>query len=1323
MRVKHGRCSSGKGSPNSADTAKDTSTASQSKSPKGKGIKAPVIGSGSKQCRMLGEQSQEAEEQDVEASEGIASRRKSGKLRSRLPTLRGHGGKGEQRSKASQHSDGPSEIKDMNHSQGPSSGHVPANDESGRIQAKLNASTLTEEMAVSAWDGEVDINDIVSRPRSQSDAHTSGRSLLDKGSTLDVGAHTGPAFQKPRAMSIPSETRLSSFAHEDVFTEVWTPPPSSTGSSCSSLTDLVESVEWGASADDRGKAEGAQEGGGTRVRRTLSFLRSRMGSSRNWDKMKNKEKEMEEKDRGTSSGHLFVEANIGFPNHCSYCNRAMKEEDCFECQCCSVKVHKGCRDGLPVCSRAKLRNRRGQFRSGSTKDLLQATSRYGLSRNRPQSTHLGGDGLRYPLNLSSSRSRLCPSSLTKSVSTIQLNVGISGGERNGLHRSRWQSTESLSFFSRIKGTSMESLTDEGEDVIECNLMGSLEAEARCFEADSWSVAVDPNFVQTQNKDEIKRQDVIYELMQTEMHHIRTLRIMSEVFARGMRKELQWNNDFLERIFPCLDDLLELHTQFISRLLERRRESLVADSDRNFVVLRFGDILMGQFSGENGRLMKETYGTFCSQHCNAVAFYKEMLARERKFQNFIRRQSSKPLVRRLGVQECILLVTQRITKYPVIIERIIKSTKEGTTEHSEISEALSLVRGVIGAVDEHVSENSKRQRIIEIYNRMEGKAMARVRPGTTFSRADMLAKQLVHDGPLRIRTPAGRLREILAVLFTDTLVLLLEKDQKYSFASLEPKPPVIPIQKLMVREIANEEKGLFLISNSSHCPEMYEVHTNKKKERQSWATILRTAVESCPDIDEGVPIETEEDKKLIDAKMEKAKEFQERLASRDTIVRVTLEEKLQIYAEMADYFSSDIPSGQFPTVRGPLRLNDCELKAEALLLKALQEAEKLQQQLATALSVCSRYESPTSASALPKRAETFGGFDSNLKRHDASKEDGQAGGGPGGQQQELRRTESDGVIKKSGHQHRGSSGPFIGFFHSPLDIEAMRNSMFSLTQTLYSIQSVAIQQDSMLKIARLGGFMEPTAPCNRDPGGETPRPAQLVTRSDTVRERIPRQQWRQILGLSAMGKQSPTLPGLVDASPVQDQAAACVRKDGILENQERRRSFHVRQNSLPIGDSFLAEGQAVQPRRGSVDISCLGQITLGCRPGIQLDLSGQPQWESDPPQSPTEVVPRPLDVDVKHLSLTPSRSAEDYEDDSDESKTPTNMPASPPPCSPDVINNSHISAHTLQEQLLALKDQGGLPSNVVETMCILEVESGQATESCRAHEDDNDEIYF
>lgn len=32
------------------------------------------------------------------------------------------------------------------------------------------------------------------------------------------------------------------------------------------------------------------------------------------------------------------------------------------------------------------------------------------------------------------------------------------------------------------------------------------------------------------------------------------------------------------------------------------------------------------------------------------------------------------MRRLGVTECILLVTQRITKYPVLVERILHNTE-------------------------------------------------------------------------------------------------------------------------------------------------------------------------------------------------------------------------------------------------------------------------------------------------------------------------------------------------------------------------------------------------------------------------------------------------------------------------------------------------------------------------------------------------------------------------------------------------------------------------------------------------------------------------
>lgn len=41
------------------------------------------------------------------------------------------------------------------------------------------------------------------------------------------------------------------------------------------------------------------------------------------------------------------------------------------------------------------------------------------------------------------------------------------------------------------------------------LLEELQAEGGCVQADSWSMAVDSKFLQTQHKDVIKQQDVIY----------------------------------------------------------------------------------------------------------------------------------------------------------------------------------------------------------------------------------------------------------------------------------------------------------------------------------------------------------------------------------------------------------------------------------------------------------------------------------------------------------------------------------------------------------------------------------------------------------------------------------------------------------------------------------------------------------------------------------------------------------------------------------------------------------------------------------------------
>uniref|UniRef100_A0A8C3B0V2 Rho/Rac guanine nucleotide exchange factor 18 n=1 Tax=Cyclopterus lumpus TaxID=8103 RepID=A0A8C3B0V2_CYCLU len=512
------------------------------------------------------------------------------------------------------------------------------------------------------------------------------------------------------------------------------------------------------------------------------------------------------------------------------------------------------------------------------------------------------------------------------------------------------------------------------DVHYAAVRADLESDAQDLEIESWSLAVDQQFVKKHSKEMVKRQDVIYELMQTEMHHVRTLKIMLRVYVQELKENLQMDSGRLDCLFPRLENLLELHTHFLSRLKERRRENLVSPNDRNYAINRMADILIAQFSGEIGERMKESYGDFCSHHTEAVGYYKEQLQNNKKFQNIIRKINNLSIVRRLGVTECILLVTQRITKYPVLVERILHNTEAGTEEQEDMTRALGLIKDTIVQVDTLVNLHEKNSRLRDIHNKMEPKALGKIKDGRVFRREDLAQgrRRLLHEGTVNWKAASGRLKDILAVLLSDVLLLLQEKDQRYAFAAVDNKPSVISLQKLIVREVAHEEKAMFLICASSNEPEMYEIHTTSKEDRNTWMTHIRQAVESCPHTEERLFSEEEE------ARAFRFKEFQERLSQKDAVVIQALTEKLQLFADMAESVAGleDAASRSRLLLRGDA--SDLQ-QGEALLKGAITEVENLQNLLQSGVreeASPSRLEEGSGSGVLPRRADTFGGYDSS-----------------------------------------------------------------------------------------------------------------------------------------------------------------------------------------------------------------------------------------------------------------------------------------------------------------------------------------------------------
>uniref|UniRef100_A0A8C8R8T1 A-kinase anchoring protein 13 n=1 Tax=Pelusios castaneus TaxID=367368 RepID=A0A8C8R8T1_9SAUR len=747
---------------------------------------------------------------------------------------------------------------------------------------------------------------------------------------------------------------------------------------------------------------------GTKVSRTFSYIKNKMSSSKKSkekekDKEKTKEKDKDskekEKDKKLLNGHLFSPTPTVGPVICYHCLNPFNK-DSYLCANCNAIVHKGCKESLTSCAKVKMK-----FGWGFLSDVSLLASQ---PKERPRSAILAPDE-NTATSLFNNRRSQQNTALSKSVS-IQNIAGV-GNDENIIHTWKFlsQSTDSLHKISRVN-ESMESLTDEGADMNEGQLMGDFELDSKQLEAESWSQAVDKKFLQQQKKDVVKRQDVIYELMQTEMHHVRTLKIMSDVYSRGMMQELQFDQQMVEKVFPCLDDLLNIHNQFFQRILERKKESLRDKSEKNYVIKRIGDILVNQFSGENGERMKKTYGKFCGHHNEAVNYFKDLQAKEKRFQAFIKKKMSSTVVRRLGIPECILLVTQRITKYPVLLQTILQYTKENEVEHQDLTQSLNLVKDVIAAVNSKVSNYEKKTRLCEIYTRTDSKSIMRMKSGQMFAREDLRRRKLIRDGPVSLRNAAGRLKEVQAVLLSDMLIFLQEKDQKYVFASLDQKSTVISLKKLIVREVAHEEKGLFLITTVVKDPEMVEVHASSKEERNSWIQIIQDTINTMDkDEDEGIPSESELEKRVVDTKV---RELKEQLQQKDQQIITLLEEKEKIFQDLTDCSMPEDGS----VSRVLFRSNTEEAqKGEDIMKSAINEVEYLQsvisRNLGSALGAAdllptSEQEGGVGPVFLPRRAETFGGFDSHQMNASKCGEKDE-----GDDTQDLRRTESDSILKK------------------------------------------------------------------------------------------------------------------------------------------------------------------------------------------------------------------------------------------------------------------------------------------------------------------------
>ncbi|CAG9530540.1 unnamed protein product [Cercopithifilaria johnstoni] len=350
-----------------------------------------------------------------------------------------------------------------------------------------------------------------------------------------------------------------------------------------------------------------------------------------------------------------------------------------------------------------------------------------------------------------------------------------------------------------------------------------------------------------NKKERKKQDIIHELYLTEKHHCQVLVILQQIYQEGLRmKGIIDEAKQSELIPPVLDTLLDFHLNFLRQLNQKRLETEVVNSVAKIIYSEFE-------KGERNQAVIYAYTEFCSKYDQCGRLYDEWMLKNAELRKFFDQYEQDSTYKGRTFKMCLLLIAQRLTKYPVLVEKITEMESGAAKEES--MRAYQAVKEFAMHVNNEIAKLEVYRRWDRIRLQMDHSSKGRFGPNDFFTYDDLILngsdeeRQVICVGGAvcqnsQKKQAEGR-TEVVIVLFDDILIMLANSsNNKYVFLDRGSGSTVIALNKLLVREVPRSTKLFFLLSDDP-CPALFVVSFASKADVDQWKKAIEMAKNMAP----------------------------------------------------------------------------------------------------------------------------------------------------------------------------------------------------------------------------------------------------------------------------------------------------------------------------------------------------------------------------------------------------------------------------------------------------------------------------------------------
>jgi hypothetical protein len=206
------------------------------------------------------------------------------------------------------------------------------------------------------------------------------------------------------------------------------------------------------------------------------------------------------------------------------------------------------------------------------------------------------------------------------------------------------------------------------------------------------------------KCESKRDQIANELLKTEQNYVRYLKILIYVWMKPMEEAAKKGTisisvDNVHRIFTGIEDILQVNTLLLEQLEEKMKNWGPKQT--------LGDVLLKLTP------FLKMYKQYAISQQNAVKMLNE---NQSVLAEFLAQCQQKPVCGKLDLNSFLIMPIQRIPRYVLLLEDLLKHTEENHPDFNSLSQTLITMKTVANDINESIKEHQNYLKILEIQSK-------------------------------------------------------------------------------------------------------------------------------------------------------------------------------------------------------------------------------------------------------------------------------------------------------------------------------------------------------------------------------------------------------------------------------------------------------------------------------------------------------------------------------------------------------------------------------------------------------------------------------